>query len=105
MKKDYIADRLHLIALYDLYGPLLSKTQQEAFEDHYLADLSLGEISEDRNTTRSAVGDALHKAEARLQEIESVLRFEETRKKLLSYLEEGSEESLTKAKELLEHGI
>ena len=65
--------KLYLIRLFNLYGELLSNAQKEFFSDYYLADLSLSEISENKNVSRSAVEDALKKASTKLEEYEAKL--------------------------------
>ncbi len=43
--------------LFAYYGPLLTKGQQEYFEDYYYNDLSLGEIADNHHVSRQAVYD------------------------------------------------
>ena len=48
--------------LLDLYGVLLTNNQLEIMELYYMDDLSLSEIGENLNITRSAVYDAIKKS-------------------------------------------
>lgn len=48
-------DRDYLIILYDYYGELFSDKQKEYFESYYFDNLSLGEISDNYNTSRNAI--------------------------------------------------
>ena len=65
--------------LLDAYSELLSKTQKDILIDYFELNLSLKEISENRNITRSAVLDALKKGKAKLLEFEKTLHvFEKT---------------------------
>ena len=41
--------------LFDIYGELLTEKEQEAFKDYYQEDLSLSEIADNKNISRSAV--------------------------------------------------
>ncbi|EFO72175.1 helix-turn-helix protein, YlxM/p13 family [Lactobacillus iners SPIN 2503V10-D] len=41
--------------LYGFYGKLLTKRQQDYFEDYYYSDLSLGEIADNHGVSRQAV--------------------------------------------------
>ena len=41
--------RNYLIILYDFYGELFNEKQRLYFENYYLENLSLGEISENLN--------------------------------------------------------
>ena len=54
MKDEIIVRREEVIELFDAYGELLTKTQQDLFKEYYLYDLSLSEIAEDRGISRSA---------------------------------------------------
>lgn len=59
--------------LYDFYGPLLTKRQQQVLQDHYARDLSLGEIGEALGITRQAVHDTVKRAVAALERCEAKL--------------------------------
>ena len=52
-KRDYY------IMLYDYYSSLLSDKQRDYFEDYYFNNLSLSEISENRNISRNAIHKVL----------------------------------------------
>lgn len=56
--------------LYDFYGELLTKRQQEFYSLYYNEDLSLAEIAENHGITRQGVRDIIVRAEATLQEVE-----------------------------------
>ena len=45
--------------LFDLYGSLLTEKEQNAFQDYYQEDLSLGEIAELKSISRSAVSKTI----------------------------------------------
>ena len=61
--------------LYDCYKKLLTKKQQDYFENYYFENLSLSEIAENENITRQAVRDNLKKGENNLFEYEEKLGF------------------------------
>ena len=63
-------DTTELILLYDYYGALLTKRQQECFELRYNQDLSLGEIGQELGVSRQGVFDNLSRAEALLKNME-----------------------------------
>ena len=65
-----LEETLRINRLYDLYGRLLTKQQQEIIEDYYEANLSLSEISEIRKISRTAVSDALKVAIKKLENYE-----------------------------------
>ena len=66
--------------LFSIYGDLLTPKQQEIMKDYFLFDLSLGEIAENYNISRSAVLDSLKKSKAYLLEIDSKLHLLEKNK-------------------------
>ncbi len=66
---------IEMNALYDLYGSLLSKRQQKVMEMYYGENLSLSEIAENENITKTAVYDALKKSENALYQYEKELKF------------------------------
>lgn len=59
--------------LYDFYGQLLSKRQQEVMALYHEENLSLSEIAEEFEISRQAVHDTLKKAEQALNEYEAKL--------------------------------
>ena len=64
-------DTLELVLLYDYYGGLLTKRQQECFEMRYDQDLSLSEIGEELGISRQGVHDNLTRTEALLRNMEA----------------------------------
>lgn len=69
-----IEKTLKYTKLFNLYGELLSKSQKRVFEDYFLADLSISEISENLGISRAAVEDSIKKSTKKLDYLESVLR-------------------------------
>ena len=76
---------IYINELYDLYGSLLTKKQQEIIELYYCDDLSLSEISEQYNISRNAVYDCLKKGIKQLEKYEKELSLLEKRKNLEKY--------------------
>ena len=64
---------LEINRLLDIYGRLLTKQQFEIMSDYYYCDLSLSEISELRNISRTAVSDAIKTATKKLDKFEKSL--------------------------------
>ena len=64
---------LEINRLLDIYGRLLTKQQFEIMSDYYYCDLSLSEISELRNISRTAVSDAIKTATKKLDKFEKNL--------------------------------
>ncbi len=68
-------DDLHFLRLWDLYSPLLTKTQREITDLYFNFDLSLGEIAEQKGVSRQSVSDCLQKCRKQLEEYEEKLHF------------------------------
>ena len=99
---DKIKKTVRYNALLHIYGSLLSKTQF-AFADAYFSyDLSLSEIAENHDVTRSAVEDAIKKALTKLDEYEKNLKVLENNEKLLSLIEKAKDSEGNEKIELLE---
>ena len=68
-------DRIEINECMDIYGPLLTKRQQEIMTLYYAEDLSYAEISEELSISRSAVMDTIHRAISLLEKYESVVQY------------------------------
>lgn len=72
--------------LYDFYGQLLTKRQQEMMEMFYADDLSLSEIAQEYGISRQAVYDLLKRTEKILEGYEAKLcllnKFEQQSQKI-----------------------
>lgn len=72
--------------LYDFYGPLLTKHQQEVYEAVVYNDLSLGEIAVEKGISRQGVHDLIKRCDKTLTDYENKLhlveRFGSNQKKL-----------------------
>ena len=62
--------RYYIAQLFDYYGVLLSKKQQECLRLHIIEDFSLAEIGEELSITRQAAHDNIRRAERALDEME-----------------------------------
>ena len=80
---DKIKKTVRYNSLLHIYGNLLSKTQY-AFADAYFSyDLSLSEIAEAHDVSRSAVEDAIKKALKKLDDYEKELKVLELKRVLM----------------------
>lgn len=59
--------------LYEIYGKLLTKKQQEIFEEYYLYNLSLREIAQNKKISYQAVRDSIKTSEVTLTNFEDIL--------------------------------
>lgn len=66
-------EQLYLTSLYDMYSSLLTDKQQAYFEDYYFNNLSLSEIAENNDISRSAIGKTLKEIEVKLNNYEDKL--------------------------------
>lgn len=98
--------------MFDFYGELLTKRQQEVFKLYYHQDLSLREIAEANDISRAAVHDLLKRVEKQLFDYENKLRLvsrfsliNEKLDKLTSFLNllqgGASQEEIEKLKEIV----
>jgi len=79
-------EREYLIELYITYGSLLTEKQQDIFEKYFYEDLSLSEISENTNISKSYIGKAIKIISDKLNYYESSLKINEKNKSLLSII-------------------
>jgi predicted DNA-binding protein YlxM (UPF0122 family) len=97
-----IEKALEINRLLDIYGRLLTKQQFEIMSDYYYCDLSLSEISELRNISRTAVSDAIKTATKKLDKFEKSVGicgvFDKNRN-------ENNKEIIDKLEEDLKNGI
>lgn len=92
--------------LLRIYGALLSDTQREIATSYYEYDLSLSEIAEEKNISRSAVEDALKKSMAKLDQLEDALHILRNNKEIEEISSQLDEESKEKIKKVLDsYGI
>ena len=83
--------------LLDLYGALLTDNQLEIMEYYFMDDLSLSEIGENLNITRSAVHDTIKKSTNLLLHYEEKLQLlqkEQLKKNILEQADSLSKEEL-----------
>ena len=85
-----LTDLNHINGLFDVYGPLLTKHQQDMMSDYYRFNLSLTEIADQRNITRAAVSDALTQAKLHLIKFEKYLKLLDMQKTLKTWLEDDT---------------
>lgn len=68
-----VEDKVKLLKLFDLYGNLLSKGQQEIMSCYLNNDLTISEIAENLNVSRQAINDSITKGEKKLDSLEKKL--------------------------------
>ena len=88
--------RDQLIILYDYYGELLNDDNKRFFEDYYFNNLSLSEISENLDVSRSAVQKQIKISEKKLYEYDDILKLVEKNNKLIKLKEKITDENIRK---------
>lgn len=87
-------DRVELINLFDAYEALLTDREKEIFKYYYYEDLSLSEIGENLNITRTGVFNTLKKVEEKLLQYENNLKLMNIKNTLKGLLEEQDIETI-----------
>ena len=75
-------NKIYYSNLYDCYEGLLTEKQKKYFQDYYLEDLSLGEISENYGVTRNAAFNQIKETIKKLQMYEDTLKLYDKKNKL-----------------------
>ncbi len=79
--------------LYDFYGPLLTKHQQEIYELVVYQNLSLNEIAEQNGISKQAVSDLVRRATVQMQGYEKSLGMIERFRRIRRSCEKLTEEA------------
>lgn len=87
--------------LLNIYKELLTAKQQDVLDMYFLYDLSLAEIAENENISRSAVYDLIQRSTKLLESYEEKLHLLEKKEKILNLIEDLDEEVKQKIEELL----
>ena len=74
--------REYFNSLYDIYKELLTEREQIAFEEHYVEDLSMQEIADNLNVSKSNIGMIVKRTEQKLEEYERKLHILEKNTKI-----------------------
>ncbi len=72
--KNSLDETLRNNKLFEIYGRLLTNSQQEIMTDYYQNNLSLSEIADLRKSSRAAISDAINKSVEKLNKYEKELR-------------------------------
>jgi len=72
---DPVRQRVMFSCLFDIYGPILTDKQREAFRLHVMEDWSLSEVAERLKVTRQGAHDLVQRSKDRLLLMEGSLGF------------------------------
>lgn len=89
-------NREYLNNLFDIYSELLTEIEQETFSNYYQEDLSLSEIAENRNISKSGVSKTLNGVLEKLTNYENKLHIFAKKQAILAVL---SEKNFSEVKE------
>ncbi len=81
------------LRLIDTYGKLLSPKKLSYIEDYYYDDMSLSEISEKYNVSRSAIHEAINYGMKELHEYEQKMCYIKKQDKRIEFIKSKLEES------------
>ena len=84
----------YLIILYDFYSVLFNQNQRLYFENYYLENLSLSEISENLKVSRNAIHKSLQSMEEKLLFYERVLEAYKKNQQLRAIIEKIENEEI-----------
>ncbi len=87
-------NRDYLNNLFDIYKDLLTEIEQLTFINYYMEDLSLSEIAEIREISKSSVGKTLKQVEDKLKEYEDKLKVYKFKEELRNLLDNNNLESI-----------
>ncbi len=86
-------DRFEISLYLDFYGDLLTNHQKEILDDYYNEDLSMNEIAENYEISKSAVQDLIKRSINQLENYEKVLKLVEKNRKFEIILEDMRNEN------------
>ena len=89
-------ERVRIIKLFDIYSSLFTDKQVSYFKDYYFEDLSLSEIANNYNVSKTIVSKTINKIEKKLEEYESNLKVLALIEKLTTIKENVKDESIKK---------
>lgn len=95
-------DVIYYNELYDLYGDLLTEKQKNYFMDYYFNNLSYSEMADAYDVSRNAIFKQLHIVTEKLVDYESKLKLLEKKEKIISLINNTTDENM---KNLLEELI
>ncbi len=80
-------DFVYFNDLFDIYCELLTENEKNTFKDYYQEDLSLSEIADEKNVSRSAIQKTIKNVIEKLTNYENVLHIYAKNRTLYEVLE------------------
>ena len=94
-------EREYLLTLYEIYKELLTDKEKEYFENYYFEDLSLQEMADNYEVSRSYVGKFINTIEKKLYKYETSLNINEKNIKIREIISNLDDDIKSKIQELL----
>lgn len=85
-------EREHNSLLIDYYGDLLTKHQKEILQEYYNEDLSMNEIAENYQISKSAVQDLIKRSLVQMNNYEKILKLIQKDEKLNNIIDKMNNE-------------
>jgi len=82
--------------LFDIYGELLTDNEKNSFRDYYQEDMSLSEIADDKNISRSAVSKTINVVIDKLNYYEDILHVYKNNELLRASLDKDNLKNVVK---------
>lgn len=84
-------NKIYYSNLFDCYEGLLTEKQKRYFEDYFIEDLSLGEISENYEVSRNAAYNQIKETIKKLNHYEEVLKIYQRNEKIKDLIKQIDE--------------
>lgn len=97
-----LSDRFEICLYLDFYGDLLTNHQKEILDDYYNEDLSMNEIAENYEISKSAVQDLIKRSINQLENYEKALKLVEKNRKFEIILEDMRKENNAQVNKYIE---
>ena len=94
-------EREYLLSLYEIYNKLLTSKEKTYFENYYFEDLSLQEIADNFDVSKSYVGKYINSIEKKLYYYEESLMIQEKSIKIKEIIKDLDNSIKNKIEELL----
>ncbi len=94
-------EREYLLSLYEIYKNLLNEREKEYFEYYYFEDLSLQEIADNYNVSKSYVGKFIKGIEEKINNYEKSLNIYDKNKNIKEIIKNLDENIKNKIEEYL----
>ena len=97
-----LSDRFEISLYLDFYSDLLTDHQKEILDDYYNEDLSMNEIAENYEISKSAVQDLIKRSINQLENYEKALKLVEKNRKFEIILEDMRKENNAQVNKYIE---